>query len=175
MYVGLGLTVALATMSAITKTKTLYDFTANNIDGKAVPLSIYTGKKVLLVNVASECGYTPQYKDLEALATQYKGKVVVVGFPSNDFGGQEPGTNAEIKAFCTSKFAVTFPMMEKITVIGANAHPLYKWLSAKSENGVSDGAPKWNFNKYLIDENGNLVKHFDSSVKPLSTEITSLL
>ncbi len=155
--------------------KTLYDFTVRSIDGKEVALSQFKGKKVLIVNVASECGYTPQYADLEKLSQKYKGKLVVIGFPSNEFGGQEPGTNQEIKAFCTKNYGVTFPMMEKIVVKGSNAHPLYQWLSKKDQNGVHDGAPSWNFNKYLIDENGNLIQHFGSGTKPLSEELAKAI
>jgi glutathione peroxidase len=171
LFLVLGLSVGVATMSVISKTKTFHDFSAKNIDGKTVPFSIFKGKKVLVVNVASECGYTPQYTDLEQLSQKYQGKLVVVGFPANNFGQQEPGSNLEIKAFCSSKYAITFPMMEKISVIGPDAHPLYRWLSNKAENGVQDGAPKWNFTKYLIDENGKLIQRFDSNVKPLSAEL----
>jgi len=155
--------------------KTLHDFSVKDIDGKPLSLAKYKGKKVLVVNLASQCGYTPQYADLEKLALKYKDKLVVVGFPANDFGGQEPGTNQEIKTFCTSKYAVTFPMMEKISVVGTGAAPLYKWLSNKTENGVQDGAPTWNFTKYLVDENGKLMARFPSGTKPTSEDITKLL
>ncbi len=155
--------------------KSAYDFKFKTIDGAEISLSKFKGKKILIVNVASECGYTPQYKNLQALSEQYAGKLIVVGFPANNFGGQEPGSAPQIKAFCTKNYGVTFPMMEKISVEGTNAHPLYKWLSTKSENGVSDEAPKWNFSKYLIDENGHLLKFFPSKVDPLSKEITSLI
>jgi glutathione peroxidase len=164
-----------ATQAPTGPLKTLHDFTVNDIDGKPLSLATFKGKKVLVVNVASECGYTPQYADLEKLYEKYKDKLVVIGFPANNFGGQEPGTNAAIKTFCTSKYAVTFPMMEKISVKGSDAAPLYKWLSNKAENGVQDGGPSWNFTKYLIDENGKLIARFGSGTKPLSEDITKLL
>jgi glutathione peroxidase len=153
----------------------VHSFTVKTIDGKSVKLREYAGKKLLIVNTASECGYTPQYKDLQELATKYADKVVVLGFPSNNFGGQEPGSNAEIKSFCTKNYGVTFPMFDKVEVLGDKATPLFKYLSNKSQNGVVNDAPKWNFCKYLIDENGKVIKFFPSSVKPTSSEITSLL
>jgi len=153
--------------------KSIYDFSLKSIDGKTISLSEFKGKKMLLVNVASKCGYTPQYKDLEALHTKYKDKLVVIGFPANNFGGQEPGSNAEISTFCQKNYGVTFLMMEKISVKGDNMHPLYKWLSTKEDNGVCNDAPNWNFCKYLIDEKGTLIQFFKSGVNPLSEEITS--
>ncbi len=153
----------------------IYDFKLKTLDGQELSLSKFKGKKMLLVNVASECGYTPQYKDLQVLHEKYGNKVVVIGFPANNFGGQEPGTSSEIKTFCTKNYGVTFQMMEKISVKGNDVAPLYKWLSNKEENGNCNDAPGWNFCKYLIDENGNVVKFFSSKVNPLSTEITSLL
>lgn len=171
----LAATSALATLAAPAALKTFHDFSANNIDGRKVPLSVFKGKKVLVVNVASQCGYTPQYAELEELSKRYEGRLVVIGFPANDFGAQEPGSNTEIKTFCQKNYGVTFPMMEKISVIGPKAHPLYKWLSEKEQNGVQDGAPKWNFTKYLIDENGKLIRRFDSNVKPLSEELTKAI
>jgi glutathione peroxidase len=161
---------------------TFYEYvTANNgakvktIDGADIDLSQYKGKKVLIVNVASECGYTPQYKDLETLYETYKDKLVILGFPANNFGGQEPGTNEEIKKFCTDNYNVTFPMFEKISVTGDSQHSIYKWLTSKDLNGWNDQQPKWNFNKYLIDEEGNLLKYYSSAVKPLSDDIVSML
>ncbi len=153
--------------------KTIYDFSLNSIDGKPISLSEFKGKKMLLVNVASKCGYTPQYKDLEALHQKYKDKLVVIGFPANNFGGQEPGSNAEISGFCQKNYGVTFLMMEKISVKGNDIHPLYKWLSTKEENGVCNDGPNWNFCKYLIDEKGNIVQFFKSGTNPLSEDITS--
>ena len=160
-----------ATLAAPAARKTLYDFSARSIDGQEVPLSQYKGKKVLIVNVASQCGYTPQYAELEQLSKKYAGKLVILGFPANDFGQQEPGSNTEIKSFCQKNYGVTFQMMEKVSVVGADACPLYQWLASKEQNGVQEGAPQWNFTKYLIDESGNLVHRFDSRVKPMGDEI----
>jgi glutathione peroxidase len=153
----------------------VYDFKLKTIDGAEISLSKFKGKKLLLINVASECGYTPQYKNLQALHEQYGSKLILIGFPANNFGKQEPGTNTEIKSFCTKNYGVTFLMMDKISVTGSDAHPLYKWLSSKADNGVCENAPNWNFCKYLIDEKGNIIKFFPSKVDPLSSEITSLL
>jgi glutathione peroxidase len=155
--------------------KTLYDFKMTSIDGNEIDFSIYKGKKVLIVNVASECGYTPQYKDLQALYEKYGDKLVILGFPANNFGGQEPGSDEEIKGFCQKNYGVTFPMFSKISVTGDDQHPLYQWLSKKELNGWNDKSPGWNFCKYLIDENGNLLKFYSSKVKPLDEEITSQL
>lgn len=155
--------------------KSIYDFKVKTIDGQEITLEKYKGKKMLIINTASECGFTPQYKNLEALHEQYGNKVVLIGFPANNFGGQEPGSNTEIKQFCTKNYGVTFQMMEKISVKGSDMNPLYVWLSTKSENGVCNDAPNWNFCKYLIDEKGNIIKFFPSKVDPLSKEITDLL
>lgn len=155
--------------------KTLFDFTAKNIDGQDVNLSVYKGKKILVVNVASECGYTPQYKGLEELYEKYKDKLVILGFPANNFGSQEPGSNEEIKKFCTGNYNVTFPMFSKISVLGDDQNEIYKWLSTKELNGWNDKAPKWNFCKYLVDENGKLLKYYSSAVEPMSDEIVSEL
>jgi glutathione peroxidase len=138
--------------------KTLYDFKVKSIDGKDFNLASLKGKKVLVVNTASKCGFTPQYKDLEELYKKYGGdKFTIIGFPANNFGQQEPGTNGDIKEFCTKNYGVTFPMMEKISVSGDDMHPLYKWLTEKSENGVLDAPVKWNFQKFMVDENGKVV------------------
>lgn len=153
----------------------IYDFKMKTLDGQEISLSKFKGKKMLIVNVASECGYTPQYKSLQALHQQYGNKVTVIGFPANNFGGQEPGNSTEIKSFCTKNYGVTFQMMEKISVKGSDMNPLYKWLSSADQNGTCSDAPGWNFCKYLIDEKGNVVKFFSSSVDPMSKEITSLL
>lgn len=163
-------------MESTTGAKTsIYDFKLKTLDGQELSLSKFKGKKILIVNTASECGYTPQYKNLQALHTQYGNKVVVIGFPANNFGGQEPGSSAEIKTFCTKNYGVTFQMMEKISVKGSDMHPLYKWLSSADQNGSCSEAPGWNFCKYLIDEKGAVVKFFSSSTDPLSKDITSLL
>lgn len=161
---------------------TFYQFLESNpnakvrsIDGTEYDYSALKGKKVLIVNTASECGYTPQYDDLEKLYQSYKDKLVILGFPANNFGGQEPGSNEEIKEFCKTKYSVTFPMFEKISVAGDDMAPIYKWLTSKDLNGWNDQQPKWNFNKYLLDEDGNLVKYYSSAVKPMSDEIVSQL
>lgn len=155
--------------------QSIYDFKLKTLSGEDISLAEFKGKKMLLVNVASECGFTPQYKNLQALQEQYKDKVVLIGFPANNFGGQEPGSSADIKTFCTKNYGVTFQMMEKISVKGKDMHPLYKWLSNKEENGTCNDAPNWNFCKYLIDENGKVIKFFPSKVDPLSKDITGLL
>lgn len=154
--------------------KTLYDFTVKNIDGKDFDLSSLKGKKVLVVNTASKCGFTPQYEDLQKLYKKYgSDKFVIIGFPANNFMSQEPGTNAEIKEFCTSKFEVTFPMMAKISVKGKDIDPLYAWLTEKSQNGKMDSKVKWNFQKYLIDENGMLVDVVYSKTNPMDEKIVN--
>ena len=153
--------------------KSFYDFTVETIDGQQYKLSDLKGKKVMIVNTASKCGNTPQYKDLEYLNMAYGDKLVIVGFPANNFMNQEPGTNDDIKAFCTNKYNVTFQMMSKISVKGDDMHPLYQWLTQKSKNGVADSEVQWNFQKYIIDENGKLVGYFKPAVKPLSNEVVS--
>ncbi len=155
--------------------KSIYDFKINDIDGNEVDFSQYKGKKLLLVNVASKCGYTPQYADLQELNEKHGDKVTIIGFPANNFGGQEPGSNDEIKQFCSENYGVTFKMMDKISVKGVDKHPLYRWLSNKDLNGWNDKEPSWNFCKYLISEEGELLKFFPSSVNPTSDEIISLI
>ncbi|MVN90577.1 glutathione peroxidase [Mucilaginibacter aquatilis] len=166
----------LALMLALlfTAPSTVYDFKLKNIDGKAFDLKKYKGKKLLIVNTASKCGYTPQYTELQKLADQYKDKLVVVGFPANNFNGQEPGSNGDIKAFCEKNFGVTFPLSEKVSVKGLDIAPLFQYLTTQ-ENPDFTGDIKWNFEKFLIDENGKLIHRYRSNVKPLSTEITSQL
>ncbi len=151
-----------------------HDFSVISIDGDTVNLSDYSGKKILVVNTASKCGYTKQYKDLQELYSKYESQnFVIIGFPANNFRKQEPGTNAEIKEFCSKNYGVSFPLMAKISVKGDNIHPVYQWLTNKSENKVKDSEVAWNFQKYLIDEEGNLVDFFPSKVKPRSTKITN--
>jgi glutathione peroxidase len=152
-----------------------YDLTINSIDGKEMHMSDFKGKYVLCVNVASKCGYTPQYEDLEKLYEQYQGQLVIVGFPCNQFLGQEPGTSEEIVSFCQKNYGVTFPLTEKIDVKGKNQHGVYQWLTQKSLNGVADGNVKWNFHKFLISPEGEWLAEFPSGVKPLDTELTSLI
>ncbi len=149
-------------------------FSVISINGDTVNLSDYSGTKILVVNTASKCGYTKQYKDLQELYSKYKSQnFVIIGFPANNFRKQEPGTNAEIKEFCSKNYGVSFPMMAKISVKGDDIHPVYEWLTKKSENQVMDSEVAWNFQKYLIDEEGNLVDFFLSKVKPTSTKITN--
>ncbi|MEL7599861.1 MAG: glutathione peroxidase [Proteiniphilum sp.] len=152
--------------------KTLYDFTVKDINGKSFDLASLKGKKVLVVNVASKCGLTPQYEDLQTLYERYADRnFVVIGFPANNFNGQEPGTNKEIKEFCTANYGVTFPMMDKISVKGDDQAPLYKWLTHKADNGVMDQEVTWNFQKYLVDEQGRLVDVVMPRESPLSDKI----
>ncbi|MFC0655434.1 glutathione peroxidase [Mongoliitalea lutea] len=165
----------ISTLDQLLMEKTIYDFKMKDINGDEIDFSQFQGKKLLLVNVASRCGYTPQYEDLQKLHEQYGDQVTILGFPANNFGGQEPGTNEEIKEFCSSKFGVTFTMMDKVSVKGADKHPLYRWLSDKDLNGWNDKEPSWNFCKYFINEKGELVKFFPSSVKPMDNQILELI
>ena len=165
----------LALMSFIPANTSIHSFKVPAIDGGTIDFSQYKGKKILVVNTASKCGYTYQYEGLEKLYEQYKDKLVIVGFPANNFMNQEPGTNAEIKEFCTGKFNVSFPMAAKVSVKGNDIDPLFKWLTNKDENGVMDANIGWNFNKFLLDENGKLIQHFDSKTEPLSEDITKYL
>lgn len=154
--------------------KSFYDFTVKTIDGKDFPLSQLKGKKVLVVNVASKCGFTPQYKELQQLYDKYKDQnFVIIGFPANNFLWQEPGTNEEIAQFCFLKYGVSFPMMEKISVKGKEMAPLYQWLTQKSLNGKQDAPVEWNFQKFMIDENGNWAGVASSKTTPLSPTIVS--
>jgi glutathione peroxidase len=153
--------------------KSIYDFKVEGLEGGTVDFSGFKGKKILIVNTASKCGYTKQYEGLEKLYEQYKDKLVIVGFPANNFGGQEPGTNSEIKEFCKKNYGVTFPMAAKVSVKGDDQAAIFKWLCNKSENGVLDAEIKWNFGKFLLDEKGNLITYFPSKVEPMSEELTS--
>jgi glutathione peroxidase len=155
--------------------QTIYDFKVNGLDGHVIDFSKFKGKKILIVNTASECGYTPQYADLQKLYSDYKSALVIIGFPANNFGGQEPGSNAEISQFCKKNYGVTFPMAEKVSVKGDDIHPLFKWLTTKQENGVMDTEIKWNFTKFLLDEKGKLIGVFPSKVNPNSEEVTKYL
>jgi len=152
----------------------VHDFKVKTIDGKEASLSDYKGKAVLIVNTASECGYTPQYAGLEALYEKYKSRgFTVLGFPSNDFGAQEPGSNAEIKKFCELRYKTTFPLFSKIPVKGPEADPLYKYLTGLP--GKQGGPVTWNFNKFLVGPDGKVIEHFDSRVEPMAPELTSKL
>jgi len=152
-----------------------YSLSFNTINGEKFDFKQLKGKKVLIVNTASKCGFTPQFKELEELNKKYGNNLVILGFPSNDFLGQDPGSNAEIQSFCELNYGVTFQMMEKSSVKGKEKNPVYLWLTDPAKNGWCDKDPSWNFNKYLIDENGNLLEHFGSKVKPLSEELVSKL
>jgi glutathione peroxidase len=153
----------------------VYNFTLNSIDGQPAPLAAYQGKVVLLVNVASQCGYTPQYSALEAIYEKYKDQgFVILGFPANNFGAQEPGTNEEIKTFCTRKYSVTFPMYSKISVKGADQAPLYTYLTKETGTGIA-GDIKWNFTKFLVDREGKVIQRFEPAVTPDSKEVTAAI
>ena len=152
--------------------QTIYQFKVTDLYGNEFDFASLKGKKILIVNTASECGLTPQYKDLEAIYGKYKEKnFVIVGFPANNFGAQEPGSNEQIAAFCQKNYGVTFPMMEKISVKGNDKHELYQFLTEKSKNGLQDSDVEWNFQKFLINENGELVKVLSPRVLPTDTEI----
>ena len=152
----------------------LYEYSAKNIEGNSINLSKYLGKKLLVVNTASYCGYTPQFADLEKLYTQYKKyNFEIIGFPCNDFGKQDPNSDSVINIFCTSTYNVTFQMMSKISIVKGDTAPVYKWLQSSKLNGVKTTHVDWNFNKYLIDEKGHWVKHFSSATIPLDTAITN--
>jgi glutathione peroxidase len=154
----------------------VYSFTLNSIDGKPSPLADYKGKVVMLVNVASKCGYTPQYTALEQLYLKYKDQgLVIVGIPANNFMSQEPGTDAEIKTFCTNKYNVTFPMMSKVSVKGEDQAPLYAFLTGQASDPKFAGVIKWNFTKFLFDRNGNPVARFEPNITPDSPEVTAAI
>lgn len=148
----------------------LYDFRMESLEGEVIDLSKYKGKKVVILNVASKCGFTPQYADWQKFHEQYGDKVVVLGFPANNFGAQEPGSDEDIATFCEKNYGVTFQMFSKIDVTGENQHPLYQWLSKKDLNGWNDKSPSWNFCKYVVNENGQLTNFFGSKILPTSDE-----
>lgn len=159
----------------ISLTMTIYDFKVPSLDGGSIDFSAYKGKKILVVNTASKCGFTPQYAELQELYKKYGDKMVIVGFPANNFASQEPGTNKDIKEFCQKNYGVTFPMAEKVSVKGEDIHPLFKYLTEEAGKlGVKDPI-KWNFTKFLIDEKGKLVAVFDSKIRPMSADITKYL
>ena len=165
------LLAATTTLSA----QSIHSFTVKSIDGKDIKMSSFKGKKILIVNTASKCGYTPQYESLEKVYEQYKDKLVIIGFPCNQFGGQEPGSNEEIVEFCKKNYGVTFPLADKVDVKGTNTAAIYQWLTQKSKNGVLDASISWNFNKFLLDENGKMIAYYPSNVKPDSEAILSNL
>jgi len=153
----------------------IYDISIHSLDGKPIDLSKFKGKKLLFVNVASECGFTKQYKDLQKLSDSYLDQLVVIGSPCNQFGKQEPGNAEEIQTFCERNFGVTFLLTEKIDVKGSKQHPLYKWLTSKDLNGKKNSSVKWNFQKYLVDESGKLIDYYYSITSPTSSKITKHL
>lgn len=153
----------------------VHQFKVEALDGSKINFADFKGKKILIVNTASACGYTPQYRDLEALYEKYKDRLVIVGFPANNFGAQEPGSNTEIKEFCTKNYGVTFPMAAKISVKGDDTAPIYQWLTHKKQNNVLDAEITWNFNKFLLDEKGHIIAKFDSKVTPMDQQIVSKL
>jgi glutathione peroxidase len=157
------------------QTASIYNFKVEALTGGTIDFADFKGKKILIVNTASKCGFTPQYKALQELYEKYKDRLVIVGFPANNFLSQEPGSNETINEFCKKNYGVTFPMAAKISVKGKSMAPVYKWLCNKSENGVMDAKVKWNFNKFLLDEKGILLAKYNSKVKPMSEEITGKL
>lgn len=176
-HIIVALTLVFFAMTGITQNlenKSFHDFTMKDIDGNEIELSQFAGKKVLVVNTASKCGFTPQYEGLQEIYEKYGSEnFTVIGFPANNFKNQEPGSNEEIKQFCSKNYGVTFPMMEKISVKGEDQHPLYQWLTQKKYNGKMDSKVKWNFQKYLIDEEGQLVDVFFSRTKPNAQKIVN--
>ena len=169
------LSTLLLAFSISLSAQSIHSFNVKSIDGSSLDLAKFKGKKILIVNTASKCGYTPQYEALEKVYEQYKDKLVIVGFPCNQFGGQEPGSNEEIVAFCKKNYGVTFPLADKIDVKGDNIAPIYQWLTQKAKNGILDASIAWNFNKFLLDENGKMLAYFPSSVKPDGAEILAYL
>lgn len=165
----------MTTMGVKAQKGSIYDYSFKDIDGKEVALSSFKGKKIMFVNVASKCGYTPQYAELQEVHKKYGDKVVIIGFPCDQFGGQEPGSEEEIQSFCQKNYGVEFLMASKIDVKGSNQNPIYTWLTSKESNGVEDSKVHWNFQKYLVDENGKYIANFKSGVKPTDAEITDLL
>ena len=155
--------------------ESLYDITIRGISGERIDLNMFKGKKILFVNVASKCGFTNQYSDLQKLHNDYKTKLVVIGLPCNQFGAQEPGSLSEIQTFCQTNFGVEFLMTEKINVKGENQHALYKWLTSEEKNGVKSSSVKWNFQKYLVDKDGEFLDYFFSITKPTNSRITKYI
>lgn len=169
-------TLLVSMLLLISAPGSVYTFKVDAIDGGKINFADYKGKKILIVNTASQCGNTPQYADLEKLYKKYQGKLVIIGFPANNFHQQEPGSNKEIQEFCTKKYAVTFPMAAKISVKGDDIHPLYKWLLTESKNKhLQPEEVTWNFQKYLLDEKGTLVAVFSPKTQPLSEEVTAAI
>ncbi len=166
--------IALASFT-LPLNNSIHQFKVTSIEGGTIDFAKFKGKKILVVNVASKCGYTKQYEGLQKLYDANKNKLVIVGFPANNFGAQEPGSNEEIQEFCKARFGVSFPMASKISVKGGDIAPIYKWLTTKAENGVLDATVGWNFNKFLLDEKGQLLAYFPSKVDPNGEEIAQYL
>ena len=162
-------------MLMLSSDQTIYQFTMPDIDGEEVSLNDFNGKVVLVVNVASKCGLTPQYEDLQKLYDTYQDKLMVIGVPCNQFGSQEPGSSDEIQTFCQKNYGVEFLMASKVDVKGSDQNPIYTWLTSEEKNGVESSKVMWNFQKYIVDENGMYIAHFKSGVKPTDAEITDLL
>ena len=169
------LAITMLTAFTLPTNNSIHSFKVKSIDGGMIDFAKYKGKKILVVNVASQCGYTRQYDGLQKLYDANKDKLVVVGFPANNFGSQEPGSDGEILQFCKARFGVTFPMASKISVKGDDTAPIFKWLTSKTENGVLDATVGWNFTKFLLDENGKMIAYFPSKIEPNSEEITKFL
>ncbi len=165
------LSVILLSAFSLPDNGSIHSFKVKSIEGGTIDFSRFKGKKILVVNTASKCGYTPQYEALQKVYDEYKDKLVIVGFPANNFGGQEPGSDGEIQEFCKARFGVKFPLASKVSVKGEDMAPIYQWLTSKAKNGVLDAEIKWNFNKFLLDENGKMIAYFESKVKPDSEEI----
>lgn len=163
---------SLFSKTSVQAQTSIHDLEYTSIEGKKVSLKSFAGKYILFVNVASECGFTPQYEGLETLSEQYKDQLVVIGLPCDQFGGQEPGNSEEIQSFCKVRYGVSFPLSEKISVKGEKQHPIYKWLTTKALNGKSNSSVKWNFQKYLVSPKGVFVDYYYSITKPLSEKIT---
>jgi glutathione peroxidase len=168
-------TVDSKTMQNTEPVSPFYKIKISQLEGGILDLAQFKGKKILIVNTASECGFTPQYQELQQLQNKYADKLVIIGTPCNQFGGQEPGTAADIKSFCQKNYGVSFPLTEKLEVKGAGQHELYQWLTKKEINGALDSDVKWNFSKFLISENGKLMAFFPSTTSPMSGSITSLI
>jgi glutathione peroxidase len=167
---------SMTTQNIPIQTKGFYDFSIATLDENgAINMADYKGKKILIVNVASKCGYTPQYEGLQKLSTEHGDKVQIIGFPCNQFMGQEPGGKEDIASFCQKNYGVTFPLTTKIDVKGKDQHAIYEWLTSKVYNGIDDYKVGWNFNKFLLDENGRLIAHYDSNVTPMSEELVNAI
>ncbi|HVG42907.1 MAG TPA: glutathione peroxidase [Chitinophagaceae bacterium] len=169
-------TLLLAMILSVTLSgSSIYKFKVPSLEGGTINFSAFKGKKIMIVNTASKCGNTPQYAELEKLYEQYKNKLVIVGFPANNFGGQEPGSKAEIKEFCTRNYGVTFPMADKVSVKGADMAPIFKYLVAEAKKKGIEDPIKWNFTKFLVDEKGNLITVIHNKTKPMSEEVLKYL